>query len=217
MGTGTTQKGLDGLPFGSVITDGINDPAALQGGIQKTDAQGHIIAPAAVSRGEGWKRTYSAYITGLVPGATPQDIFTITGVASTLVKVARLEIAGTATASATVLITLLKRSTANSGGTSTNPVKLSYDSGDTAAGATITAYTANPTAGTLVNNLRTRKLLLGATSPTTILDRMIEEYGVRPAKCPTLRSASEVYAVNLGGVTALAGWAFDIFIEWTEE
>src|SRR5204863_4895248 len=94
---------------------------------------------------DGQKATYGASITGLVVAASATDIFAITGSATKIVRITRLRISGVRTTGTDTDIQLIKRSTANTGGTSTNPTKVAYDSNDPASTATINAYTANPT------------------------------------------------------------------------
>src|SRR5215471_9766749 len=89
---------------------------------------------------DGQKATYAAAITGLVPVASATDIFTLTGSNSATIRVTRLRISGIKTsAGADVDIQLIKRSAADTGGTSTNPTKVAYDSVDPASTATVNA------------------------------------------------------------------------------
>jgi hypothetical protein len=67
---------------------------------------------------DGNKATYSANILGLVSVATATDIFTIYGSATKTIKILRIGISATQTTGGAVNIQLIKRSTANTGGTS---------------------------------------------------------------------------------------------------
>lgn len=180
------------------------------------------------SLNDGSKATYSAGKVGLVPASSATDIFTITGATGKIVRVTHIGITATTTSAtpAALDVLLLKRSTANSGGTSTNsPAAIPHDSANAAASATVLSYTANPTLGTLVGTavaaLRNSKLFQTLATYTATdfptKDQIIWEFGNRPAQAPVLRSASEVLAVNLNAVTATATASFDIDIEWTEE
>ena len=169
---------------------------------------------------DGQKATYSACITGLVTATTPTDVFTISGSATKTIKITRLGFTGLQTTSALRDIVLLKRSTANTGGTSTAPVAVSYDSNNAAATAVVTAYTANPTAlGTLVGNMRSYKYPLDANPtgtsavPSTPVEWM---FGDKGGQAITLRGATQLFCVNLNSVTS-TGDSLDIFVEWTEE
>lgn len=159
--------------------------------------------------------TYSAGIVGLVPPTTPTDIFTLTGSATKTVKITNLILSGTRTTATHTDILLLKRNTANSGGTSTTPTAVSYDSLDTAATAVVRAYTVNPTTGALVGNIKVQKVFIPTTTATGY---SLFEYKFVPGynKPITLRGTNEVLALNLNSTT-VAGNNFDITIEWTEE
>jgi len=211
------------IPVSSAYNPITNIFKAIRGVNKVTDATPNDSYAVATSPEDGWKTTYSASITGLIPGATPQDIFTLTGSATTKTKVTRLEISGLATASTWLEVQLLKRSTANATGTFTSPTRVPLDSGNAAATATVLAYTANAgTAGTLVGAIRNFKMLLPLVTLTATdfptVDRVVLTWGQeRPGQCPTLHGITDVFAVNLNGITAITGWTFDINIEWSEE
>lgn len=172
--------------------------------------------PWVVTVVDGQKTTYSATITALVGAATATDIFTLTGSATKTVRINHVEISGTQTTSAVRDVLLLRRSTANTGGTSTNPTRVSHDSTNAAATATVNAYTVNPTLGTLVGTIRTGKLDIESTNLVGGSDHLIFDFGTRPGQAIVLRGIAEVFAVNLNGVTS-AGNSMDVAIEWTEE
>lgn len=163
---------------------------------------------------DGFKATYSAAVVGLVPGATPQDIFTLTGSATRTIRINRVTVTATQTTASQVNVLLLRRSTANTAGTSTALTSVSHDSTNTAATATGLAYTVNPTAGTLVGNIRARKVFVGTTTGNS--DEMSSDFGTRNDQAIVLRGTSQVFAVNLNGI-AVAGGSFNIIVEWTEE
>lgn len=189
-------------------------PTAISGRIvpAQSDQNGRLLTLSSPS--DGSKATYSASIIGLVPATLATDIFTITGSASKTVRVTHLEISATQTTAGAVNTVLLKRSTANSGGTSTNPTKVPHDSQSAAATATINAYTANPTTGTLVGQIRSNKIFI--STATTLGQEALIDFGNRPGQAIVLRGTGEVLAINLNGVT-VSGASFDIDLEWSEE
>jgi hypothetical protein len=159
------------------------------------------------------KASYSAAALAFVPALTATDIFTLTGSATKTIRITRIQISATQTTATANNIVLLKRSTANTGGTSTTLTATPLDSANAAATAVARSYTANPTVGTLVGNLRVDKLFIPTTTGSpTILDWKFGE-GCQPIY---LRGVAQVLAVNLNSTT-LAGNSFNIFIEWTEE
>lgn len=160
------------------------------------------------------KASYSAAVLDLSSGLLATDVFTITGSATKTVRVTQLQISATKTTSTNVDFLLLKRSTANTGGTSSTLTAVPLDSTSAAATATARSYTANPTTGTLVGNLRTAKMFINTITggASTFLEWKFGE-GCQPIY---LRGTSEVLALNLNGAT-LAGSSLNIYIEWTEE
>ena len=188
------------------------DAIAIQG------AAGQYILPMADKYGaalvrqyERMAKTYSA-TANIAAVASAQDIFTITGNASTGVYITRIVVSGTQTTAGAVDIVILKRSAANTGGSSTAPTAVPHDSGDAAASATLLAYTANPTPGALVGNVRRQYVPIGTT--TSLVNPVIFNFGEN-GKQLLLSGVAQVLAVNLNGVT-VAGGTFDIQIEWFE-
>lgn len=165
---------------------------------------------------DGLKNTYSATATGLVSPITPTDIVTITGSATKTIRVLNVEISGTRTAAGTSNVFLLKRSTANSGGTSTTPTAVPHDGQNAAASAVVRAYTVNPTTGTLVANVRVRSVYLSDLTANSYSSPAIWDFGSNPGQAVVLRGTGEVLALNLGAVT-VAGNAFNVSLTWTEE
>lgn len=158
--------------------------------------------------------TYSASVAGLVTALVATDIFTITGSASKTVKITQIQVAATGNNN-NVDLDLIKRSTANTGGTSTSRTAVPHDSTDAAATATVLAYTVNPTLGTPVGTVRaTNFATASAISPQA--DRVVFDFGASISKPIVLRGTSQVLAVNLNGNT-IAAPAVDISVEWTEE
>lgn len=163
---------------------------------------------------DGSKATYSAGKLGLVPTTT--DVFTITGSATKIIRVTRVEVSFIQSIYNINEVQLIKRSTANTGGTSTSILAVSHDSTNAAATATVLAYTANPTLGTSLGVVRTVKLYGDATNQPSGENVITWDFGTRPAQAIVLRGTTQVLAVNLNGVS-ISGASFDISIEWTEE
>lgn len=159
--------------------------------------------------------TYSAATLGLTVAATPTDVFTITGSASKTIKITQIRFSGTRTTNTTNDTLFLKRSTADTGGTSTSVTAVPNDSSNSAATGTVLAYTANPTVGTLVGNVRVDKTFLNAAA-TGIGDKIVYDWTYKAGQPIVLRGTSEVFAINLNSVS-MAGSSLDISVEWTEE
>lgn len=169
-----------------------------------------------ITKDSPYSNTYSATIVGLVAANLATDIFTITGSATKTIKVTKVLVSATQSNVANANILLLRRSTANTGGTSTAPTASLHDTSNASATATVLAYTANPTLGTSAGTIRAIKAWV--PTATSGMASIIEwDFGrQRNSQEITLRGTSQVLAVNLNATT-LAGNSFNISIEWREE
>jgi hypothetical protein len=160
--------------------------------------------------------TFPAYrLAGLLtPVATPTDILMIAPV-SKPVRVTRVAIVIVATAGGIADVVLIRRSTADTGGTSTTPVPVPNDPQDGTATAVVTVYTVNPAAlGTAVGNVGAAKMGIGSANSEA--SAVWEFPGARWSKYMTLRKPSDVLAVNMNGDALLAGEVLSWEIEWIE-
>lgn len=157
--------------------------------------------------------TYSAVSSGIVPATAATDLVTLYGSATKIVNVLNIWVTGVQTTAGQAQILLVKRSTANTAGTSTAQVRIPYDSNDASATATVLAYTANPTLGTTIGNVRgDRAFLPGAASAS---DAQGLAWSFLNGKPMILRGVAQGICVNLAGAT-LAGGSINVTIEWTE-
>lgn len=190
----------------------------LQGRITAPEfaAFGLVVRPLPYAR-----QTYSATVEGLVPATLATDVFTIIGSATKTVYVHKITVNGTRTAHAHDLVILNKRSTANTGGTSTVRTIVPHDSSNEAATAVVRSYTANPTVGTLVGNIFSSRVSFPVQTPSNAQGN---GGSVRPwvwdsghdGQPIILRGVAQQLAVNLNGVT-ITGGLLNISIEWSEE
>lgn len=129
------------------------------------------------------------------PGATPQDVFTITGSATRPVTVIGAGISSVQTTTAGVNAWgLVKRSTANTGGTSATLTAVPT-SGAQAATAVVRRYTANPTAGNLLGPLWTGRVAspLATTAGIGLPEKIFDRLNI------SLADNNEVLAFNFNG------------------
>ena len=160
--------------------------------------------------------TYAAAVSGLAPAALATDVFAISGSATKTIRISKLAINGVQTTAGQVAILVVKRSTANTGGTSTAQTKIPYDSANAAATATVLAYTANPTTlGTVVGTITASRLFVPGVASATDAQGFSIVVGDVGQQFITLRGAAENLCINLNGVT-VAGGAVNVTIEWTE-
>ena len=158
--------------------------------------------------------TYSAAMIAVASAATATDIFTITGSTGKVIDVIEVEISAVQTTASNILIQLVKRSTANTGGgTPTTATNVPHDSRSAAATATVRSYTANPTLGTAVGTMRAQRALVPAAGTATA--EIPVEWTFVDGQPVSLRGATEVLAVNLNGVTVTGG-SFNCYIVWKE-
>lgn len=165
---------------------------------------------------DGTKDTYSASITALASVSSATDLFTISGSATKVVRVTRLRLSGIkTTAGADIDVKLIKRSAANTAGTSTSPTLVPHDSDSPAATSVVKAYTANPTGlGAAVGDVASDKVYVGLATESTHVREY--KFGDGSERGIVLRGAAELFAVNLNAAT-VGGGAFDISCTITEE
>lgn len=169
------------------------------------------------------KPTYSA-TSVFVPVANAQDVCSISGSATKTVKVRRVFFGMIATTAVTDPIALLKRSTAYSAGQGGAMAKVAYDSSNslTPAVANVStvnlaeAWTANPTAGTLVGVLADIFISVGNLT-TGGAQAFAQALVWGDLGSPiVLRGIAQNLAVNFNGGSYPANVASCTF-EWTEE
>lgn len=165
---------------------------------------------------DGIRATYGSSVRALVVAAAATDIVHVCGSATKLTRITKITVGGRATNAASVDVSLVKRSAANSGGTATNPDKVPYDASVGAAAATISAYTANPTLGTAVGSIGTKQLFLGNLTTGQPGEAAVWTFGDRPATAVILRAAAQCLSVSWNNSTT-SGNLVDVEVEWTEE
>ena len=167
---------------------------------------------------EGQKATYSAAITGLVAASSATDIVYITGSATKTIRITRINIGGRATSAASADVQIIRRSTANSGGTCAAMTLVQHDMNTAAPTATVSSCTANPTLGSTTNGgtLRDKQLFLGNLSTSAPGADAQFLFADRASSTIVLRGAAQTIGINLNGVT-YSGNLMDVDIEWTEE
>jgi hypothetical protein len=172
-----------------------------------------------VADNEPSRATYSFFVSAVAPAATPTDLLTITGAAGFRIRVRQFIISGTATAASNVIVNLVRRSAANTGGTATNPTLVSRDAllDNNGAQATVALYSANPSGlGTAVGTIDGGRLNLAPAANGSI-DRLLIQHGWLNDKATTLNTATDILALNLGGLAWPAGGLLDIACTFSVE
>jgi hypothetical protein len=184
------------------------------GTIIGTGADGNILAVSS----SGFRATYAYRGADIAPATSPTDVVSLVGADGKKIRVTKIGITGKSTAAALVDLYINKRTTANAGGTFTNPTPSIYDSADATPSATIRLYSANPTSLGAGSALEGDIIYLpAAATPASEPTHWERQYSVNGAKCPTLSSAAESININFAGVTLPSGAVFYFYLEWTEE
>jgi hypothetical protein len=157
--------------------------------------------------------TYSYQVLGATPAATATDVIVLQGSATKLVRIRRIYLGGFATAAGSVTFSLIRRSTAGSGGTSTAPTPVKLATSSPAASAAVRLFTANPTVGTAVATIQSGRINMGvaaAIGAPVLLD-FYETSGI------ILSGTSDYLALTLNGSTIPTAGVLDAAFYWTEE
>lgn len=169
--------------------------------------------------GDPYRAAYGFSLVGYSSiAALPTDVMTIAGSASKTIRVRQIQISGFASSAGSVPLNIIRRSSANTGGSFTAPTPGKRDTLDDNATATLQFYSVNPAAlGTSAGVIDGGRLGLVAASGVSQIDRMNFQYGWLNEKAPVLRGNTDILALNFGGLAWPAGGTLDIAIWWTEE
>jgi len=214
MAFGSTPADSNNIPAGCVYVPGVGFKV-LQGGALFTDGSSNDSAPLRAEATPGSKATYVASGT-VVPVTGATDLVTIIGSATKLVKLIRVVFSGTiVTAAINGSVSIIKRSTADTAGTSTAPALNPLDSNNAAATAVMAAYTANPTLGTTVGTIWQAKYLyvIAASGNPSVLTIDFNQLG----QAGTLRGVAQQLALNLNAVAFASAGSVDYSFVFTEE
>ena len=162
------------------------------------------------------KSTYMAATGAFTPPATPTDLATIIGSATTVVKILKIVLCATQTTAGVNTYYLKKYSSANTGGTSATPTIVPVDANNSAATAVVRNYTANPTLGTPIGSMDIVRLNTptptGNIQPVWVWDFM--NGMVEPI---TLRGIAHQLSINFNGAALPSGLSVAVSIWFSEE
>lgn len=229
--TNVTAYTVGGVPQSTITGTGlyrVNVAGAAQVRVNVTAiSTGSVVVSASGNEATGavinaplQRSTYTAGILALVPAASATDIITLTGSATTTVRVVYSACSGISTAAGTTPLVALTRSTADTGGTSSTITPVSNDPNNPAPTAVLKSYTANPGAlGTLVANGRAGWLTTGTAASSGLQAGPLEwSFGDEQSDQEiVLRGATAQFALNSNGVSWPAGTSLYCSVSWTEE
>jgi hypothetical protein len=161
--------------------------------------------------------TYRVQVADITPAATATDVLMVCGSATKTVYVHRVQLTADATGAAVIDFYLYKRTTANTGGTSTAQTLVKMNTADAAATATAVLYTANPATlgtGALINGDHYE---IPATTGTAYYSPpWVEDFGTRGTEPVVLHGTSECLSMSLNGQTLPAGFSLYAMFEISE-
>jgi hypothetical protein len=173
--------------------------------------------------------TYKAVLFDVVPYTSATDIVNISlpSTATVALKVTRCYVSYSATAAVTSDAYLIRRTTANTGGTPTalTTVQASFlsgfavvtqsDTSDAATAATVVGYTVAPTLGTPQIIDGAHITIPAAATPTVPVTFFEVTFANRGSKPPIIRPGQSV-SLSFGGNAVPAGASVYASIEWVE-
>jgi|ERR1700729_1803153 len=201
------------LPFG-IGLDGVALTDPVSGLMYMARMAPGSVGAVSVSS-DGTKPTYR-YAGTFTPAATPTDMIVIQGSATKTGRVKRIVFGGTAGTAGTMPITVIRRSTANTGGTKATISAALHDINDVSATVVPSIYSVNPTSvGTAANNLGQGRLFLptSAVAPAPLTWSL----STNQDKAWILRGASDFIAINGGASAVPSGGVIDYEIELEED
>jgi len=171
-------------------------------------------------------QTYSAAFIGLVPAASATDVICIHGSASKTIALQSIRLSGTAGTLVTLPITLVRRTSIDTGGTAAsttanpaNTIAKRVVTNGTATAVPI-SYTANPTiVDSTPTYLDSASLTLNVTGTTAAaVVPLVFDYGKDAANLlqqPTLVGAAAQFCLNFNTISVSSG-VLNGSITWTE-
>lgn len=159
-------------------------------------------------------RSYRAAVTALVPAASATDIFTIAGAAGKTITVRTLHCDGAADGAQGVVLSVVKRSTLDTGGTSTAPTAIPLNPVQAAASAALKAYTVNPTLGTSVATLAVGIMATTVASPAFNNSGVTFDFTNQNL---FITSSTGQVAVNANATTFNNNSKVNCWAEWSEQ
>lgn len=190
------------------------DATSKAGRVTIYDTAGRIVTPQS-------KATYSVSTTPFSPPATPTDMATIFGSASKTIYIYGVSFSSTQTTAGVNRIYLIKRSAANSGGTSAAPTIVPYDSTSVAASATVLSYTVNPAGlGASLGNIAVQNVYspILATGTSSLNQDMYPRTEAFELSTPIiLRGVAQGLCLNFNGAALPTGLSVIANFLWTEE
>lgn len=182
--------------------------------------------PTETSAVETGRPTYSAGVISLTPSfAGAGDILQIQGAPGIVVKILKVKLTGQSTAAASIPVTLVRRSAANTSGTPTvlNGLNREYVASNLALNsspkAVLTTYggATAPTNSGVIGNIAADRLQTTTTAGGANLTPVMFDWtDAALVKMPIVKGSSDFVALQLGAAVP-AGFSGELTVLWTEE
>lgn len=185
-----------------------------------------LLAPPALAQVPSFSQpalqrpTFAAVSSPLAfPQTGAGDAVCLVGSATKTIRVTSVRVSGTNTTAQSSVVAIVKRTAANTGGTSTQPTIGSYDSNLNNGGATavVNAYTVIPTAGagvTLDAQLIPFNVAAGGVGSTLTWEYYSQ---MKLDQQLVLRGVAQSLCVNFPNAFTTAGPSLTTRFEWTEQ
>ncbi len=158
------------------------------------------------------KDTYGVVGVAITPAATPTDIVVLKGSATKVVKVKRITVSGIASSAGSMDVSIVRRTTADTSGTFTNPTIHAFDSSDATSTASVQQYSANATLGT-GTAIRNQTLNFGVAGAAGTVQFDFMAVNDQPL---ILRGTAQSAVINLNGQTVPTTGKVSYDVEWQE-
>lgn len=187
-------------------------------GLQHLNPQDAKTGRVPISDNDPLRATYGFNSVNFATvAANPTDVCTLFGAANKIIRLRQIQVSGIAGTNTTLPMSIIKRSTLNTGGTvALTQAGVPVDSLNDPSIATVRLYSANPTLGNSVGAIDGGRLVL-STGAGSQLDRFLYQYSWLNDQSPTIRGAAESININFGGNAWPGGGALDFTLRWTEE
>lgn len=191
------------------------------------DTQDGLTGLVPLADNDPLRATYSCWIPGYTPPATPGDIVEIRGAAGKITRIRQIVLSGTATAASNILVGLIVRSAANTQTLNAAVPLITRDPNHDAATSTVKTASANPSAvGATARGagyLNGTRLNL-APAANGGIDRNFYQFSWLNDKAPMLQGANDCLYISLASSTSSltgpawpSGGVLDIDITLSEE
>lgn len=157
--------------------------------------------------------TYSS-ANPAIANANATDLWCIAGGAGKNIYVNTIHANAVASAAAVLNVSIIKRSTLNTGGTPTTETIVPLDSNNRTSVATVTSFAGSPTLGTAVGTVAAHKIQVATTSNANNMNDLLFTWGDIADQPIVLHGVNESLCINIPA-TAGATWA--VYAKWTEQ